>query len=161
MTDSPFPAPCLAPENLPTAFLLPLPPVSGTVLACLLPDKPVFCAVDHRKPSRAARSSISHGRHVPPFGLCHLAEGRPVLSLCLGCWSSLPSLVPVLGRAGGATLRGLPRLNKESWPQAIHLSGGGADRRLGEPRRGAPVADRFAALEFFAGGRVMHSADRF
>ena len=37
--------------------------------------------------------------------------------------------------AGGQLLRG----------------GGGADRRLGEPRRGAPVVDRFAALRFYEG----------
>lgn len=96
--------------------------------------------------------TINHGRHVPPFVLCHLAEGRPVLPSCLGCWFWF--LLPWcctgagFGRGGGAALRGLPRFNKQAWPKAIHLSGGGADRRLGEPRRGAPVADRYAAFQF-------------
>lgn len=90
------------------------------------------------------KPSITHGRQVPPFVPRSPAKGRLVMFSCLGCWFLLPRCGTGVGfgRGGGVALRGLPRLNKESWPKAIHLSGGGADRRLGEPRRGAPVADR-------------------
>ena len=116
MTGSPYPAPCLVPENLPTAFLLPMPPVFGTVLACLLPDKPVFRPLDHHEPfrhgahtRRAERAAdLSAGLPVGTLRPCLTsavdqpraasrpsfssfpAKGRPVLPSCLGCWFSWP-----------------------------------------------------------------------
>lgn len=121
-----------APQGWPLAAMPAGLPV-GTLRPCLT------SAVELPRAAGAAlRSSVLR----PTAGRCCL----PVLAV--GFYDLGAELVPVLGRGGGATLRGLPRFNKESWPQAIHLSGGGADRRLGEPRRGAPVADRFAAFRF-------------
>lgn len=91
----------------------------------------------------SGRRSATGGKCRPSFSVLRPKAGRCCLPvLAVGFHGLGAALVPVSGRGGGATLRGLPRFNKESWPQAIHLSGGGADRRLGEPRRGAPAAGR-------------------
>lgn len=133
--------------------------LQGWPLAAMSAGLPVEtlrpCLTAGRRSPRAASAALRSPALRPTAGLCCLHV--------LAVGFSLPRCRTgaVAGRGGGATLRGLPRLNKESWPQAIHLSGGGADRRLGEPRRGAPVADRFAALRFFAGGRVVHRPGSF
>ena len=188
----PAPPLALSLETSLTAFLLPLSPVFGTVLACPLPDKPVFCGLSittdlsgmartraglSGRPTcrpgvicpglsapqgwpleampaglpvgtlrpcltsavdqpRAASAALRSQAFRPKAGRCCL------LALVVGFHGLGAALVLFFGRGGGATLRGLPRLDKELWPQAIHLSGGGADRRLGEPRRGAPAAGR-------------------
>ena len=96
MTGSPYPAPCLVPENLPTAFLLPMPPVFGTVLACLLPDKPVFRPLDHHEPFR-------HGAHT------RRAERAADLSAGLPVGTLRPCLTSAVDqpRAASAALRSL------------------------------------------------------
>ena len=50
-------------------------------------------------------------------------------------------------RGGGATLRGVPRF-KNSHGRRPSIHGEGEPPKVGEPRRGAPVADRFAAFRF-------------
>ena len=50
------------------------------------------------------------------------------------------------GRGGGA-LRGVPRF-KKSHGRRPSIHGEGEPPKVGEPRRGAPVADRFAAFRF-------------
>ncbi len=133
--------------------------LQGWPLAAMSAGLPVEtlrpCLTAGRRSPWAASAALRFPALRPTAGRCCL----PVLAVGFHCLGA--ALVSAAGRGGGATLRGLPRFNKESWPQAIHLSGGGADRRLGEPRRGAPVADRFAALRFFAGGRVAHRPGSF
>ena len=95
------------------------------------------------------------GRRSAPRGkcrasFCHLAAGQPVfLPWLLALAVLLPWCRTVAGfcRGGGATLRGVPRF-KNSHGRRPSIHGEGEPPKVGEPRRGAPVADRFAALRF-------------
>ena len=95
------------------------------------------------------------GRRSTTRGKCrasfrHLAVGQPVMPSCLGCLSFLLPwclTCSVQGRGGGAALRGVPRF-KNSHGRRPSIHGEGEPPKVGEPRRGAPVADRFAAFRF-------------
>lgn len=81
---------------------------------------------------------------------CHLAVGQPLMPSCLGCLVVLLAWCRTaagFGCGGGATLRGVPRL-KNSHGRRPSIHGEGEPPKVGEPRRGAPVADRFAAFRF-------------
>ena len=94
------------------------------------------------------RRSTTRGKCRASF--CHLAAGQPVfLPWLLALVVLLPWCRTVAGfcRGGGATLRGVPRF-KNSHGRRPSIHGEGEPPKVGEPRRGAPVADRFAALRF-------------
>ena len=103
--------------------------------------------LDHALP----RPSINHARQVPRFVLP--SGRRPAGDVFLPWLLALAVLLPwcrtVAGfcRGGGATLRGVPRF-KNSHGRRPSIHGEGEPPKVGEPRRGAPVADRFAALRF-------------
>lgn len=81
---------------------------------------------------------------------CYLAVGQPLMPSCLGCsvvllpWCGTAA---GFGRGGGATLRGVPRF-KNSHGRRPSIHGEGEPPKVGEPRRGAPVADRFRRFVF-------------
>ena len=94
------------------------------------------------------RRSALRGKCRASF--CHLAAGQPLMPSCLGCSVVLLPWCRTaagFGRGGGATLRGVPRF-KNSHGRRPSIHGEGEPPKVGEPRRGAPVADRFAALRF-------------
>ena len=96
----------------------------------------------HTDPDRAEPRSEGqrHGRHKD-----RLLSGAALLVLVV----LLPWCCTAAGfaRGGGATLRGVPRF-KNSHGRRPSIHGEGEPPKVGEPRRGAPVADRFAALRF-------------
>ena len=94
------------------------------------------------------RRSTTGGKCRPSFSAFRPKAGRCCLPvLAVGFHGLGAALVLLFGRGGGATLRGVPRF-KNSHGRRPSIHGEGEPPKVGEPRRGAPVADRFAALRF-------------
>lgn len=128
-------------------------------------DKPVFGALHlrgcaghgaHTRRAERADDAVGRARFVPVLAPHRGGRSRPCRPACR---------TRRLDHAGAERsmkhARRVPRFGMCFGRRPTVKGGGGADRRLGEPRRGAPAEGRFAALRFCAGARVVHWTPRF